>query len=399
MKKWTSSWRYAPIDYGYEVGVFENITQISNFRNNLSGSGLRIRLNNLHSAEPMEITHGSLWLRDRFTGKKSPEYPLTLDGQTRLILPPDSAPFCDPIPCPVTWQDDIQIKLYFGAPTPIRCVCLTNAAQSWGSVHLTGDYAETEALGFTIKPKLVPGLAADPYRNQFAVGLWDISVETENDPCLVGLFGDSITHMSYFSDSLIDLLYTKYPGRCAVINAGISGNRVQKTHPVLESMPGRGAQFGIAGRDRFALHMLDGSVPDVVFLMEGVNDCSHSIVFGEPEVPTPAQIHAALLDVAAQAAAAGSQTVTSTIMPFGSFGAPWRDRVNDMRCQLNQLLRSDPPGGRLVDLDAVMRDPDRHDVMQAGMDLGDRVHPSWPGGKKMAASVAAALEGFFPGIF
>ena len=70
---------------------------------------------------------------------------------------------------------------------------------------------------------------------------------------------------------------------------------------------------------------------------------------------------------------------------------PWRDQVEGIRQEVNRLLREETPGDILVDLDAVMRDPDRPDVMQAGMHLGDGVHPGWPGGEKMARAVAEAM--------
>ena len=64
-----------------------------------------------------------------------------------------------------------------------------------------------QVLGFTVKSQLVPVLAADPYPSQFAAGVCEISVLTEDDTKLIGLFGDSITHMSYFSDQLTAILY------------------------------------------------------------------------------------------------------------------------------------------------------------------------------------------------
>ncbi len=391
MKRWTSSWRYVPVDYGYELGCYESTTQTATFRNNLEGTAVRVRLNNRYAEAPMEITHGSLWLRDRESGKLSRELPLTLNGETRLLLPPGEAPYCDPIPCPVSAREDFIVQLYFEKKTPIRCVCVTWAALSWGSTQKTGDFGKTDALGFTVKSKLMPGLSADPYPNQYVAGISDISVETENSPCLIGLFGDSITQMSYFSDSLIQLLYNKYPGQCAVINGGICGNRVQKSHPVIEMMPGKGAQFGISGIDRFRADLCGDGAPDMTFILEGVNDCSHSIVFREPDVPTARDIRDALANVADQAKAAGSRVVCSTIMPFGAWGEPWRDQVEGIRQEVNRLLREETPGDILVDLDAVMRDPDRPDVMQAGMHLGDGVHPGWPGGEKMARAVAEAM--------
>ena len=36
MAKWIPSWRYVPIDFNQELGVLENITQKSVFRNNIA---------------------------------------------------------------------------------------------------------------------------------------------------------------------------------------------------------------------------------------------------------------------------------------------------------------------------------------------------------------------------
>lgn len=388
MSKWIPSWRYVPIDYNQQVGVFENITQKSVFRNNLNGEKLRVRLNNLYSDEEMKITHGAIALRNRVTGKLSPRMKLTLNGSEELAIPANTSAYTDEISCPVSCQEDFILWLYFGEKTVLRSVCTTSTWQSWQSVQQTGDYAATDALGFTIKPQLVPVLAMDPYPNHFVAGVCEISVLAEDDAKLIGLFGDSITHMSYFSDPLIAILYDRFPGKCAVINGGISGNRIQKSHPAPKGFPGEGHQFGIAGKDRFQADLYNGAKPDYVFIMEGVNDCSHSIVFGEPDVPTAKDIFDALCNVVDQGKTLGSTVYVTTITPFGAFGDAWRDRVEGIRCEYNDLIRTRNNADGWIDLDAVLRDPDDPHRMQDGMNLGDGVHPNWQGGTKMAQAVA-----------
>lgn len=81
MSKWIPSWRYVPIDYNQEVGVFENITQRSVFLNNLAGDRVRVRFNNLYSDEPMRIDHAAIAVRNRVTGKLSARCPVTLAGE------------------------------------------------------------------------------------------------------------------------------------------------------------------------------------------------------------------------------------------------------------------------------------------------------------------------------
>lgn len=391
MGKWLPSWQYVPIDYNRQVGVFENITQKSLFTNNLSGEKIRVRLNNLYSDAPMHIRHGAIALRNRVTGRLSERMALKLNGAENLVIPAGAAVYSDEISYPLSWQEDFILWLYFEEKTEIRSVCTTSTWRSWQSVQFTGNFHETDALGFTVKPQLVPVLAMDPYPNQFAAGVCEISVYTQEDSRLIGLFGDSITHMSYFSDPLTAMLYERFPGKCAVINGGISGNRIQKTHPSPKGFPGEGHQFGIAGKDRFRADLYSCAPPDAVFILEGVNDCSHSIVFGEPEVPTAEVIFEALLDVVRQGQRLGSRVYVSTITPFGAFGDAWREQVEGIRCAYNDLIRRGKIGDGWIDLDAVLRDPDDPHRMQEGMHLGDGVHPNWAGGTKMAKAVAEQL--------
>ena len=391
MGKWLPSWQYVPIDYNQQVGVFENITQKSLFTNNLSGEKIRVRLNNLYSDAPMHIRHGAIALRNRVTGRLSERMALKLNGAENLVIPAGAAIYSDEISYPLSWQEDFILWLYFEEKTVIRSVCTTSTWRSWQSVQFTGNFYETDALGFTVKPQLVPVLAMDPYPNQFAAGVCEISVYTQEDSRLIGLFGDSITHMSYFSDPLTAMLYERFPGKCAVINGGISGNRIQKTHPSPKGFPGEGHQFGIAGKDRFQADLYSCAPPDAVFILEGVNDCSHSIVFGEPEVPTAEDIFEALLDVVRQGQRLGSRVYVSTITPFGAFGDAWREQVEGIRCAYNDLIRRGKIGDGWIDLDAVLRDPDDPHRMQEGMHLGDGVHPNWAGGTKMAKAVAEQL--------
>ena len=395
MKKWVPSWRYVPIDYNQQVGVFEDISQKSLFTNNLNGEKIRIRLNNLYSDVPMRIEHMTVALRNRISGRLSQRIPVTLNGSEQLEIGANSWVYSDEISRQVSWEEDFVVCTYFKERTEIRSVCTTSTAYSWQSVTLKGNFYETEALGFTVKPQLTPVLAMDPYPNQYVVGLCEISVLTGENPVLIGMFGDSITHMSYYSDSLMALLYRRFPGKCALVNAGIGGNRIQKSFPCFKGMPGEGHQFGIAGKDRIRQDLFDGAAPDIVLILEGVNDCSHSIVFGEPEVPEAEDIYVALRDTVFQAQAMGSKVLVSTVTPFGAFGDPWRDRAEEIRCAYNDLIRERHPGDDWIDLDAVMRDPEDPHRMQEGMHLGDGVHPNWAGGEKMARAVAG--KWFLPG--
>ena len=301
MSKWIPTWHCVPIDYNLDAATFRDITQRCVFTNNLRGDKIRLRFSNLYNDKPMVMDHVAVQACNRVTGELSPRALVTLGGSERIEVAPNSQPFSDEIPLSVTPQDDLLVWQYFGQETVARSVCTTSTWKSWQCTQHTGNFYETEALGFTIKSQLAPALAADPTPSQFLVGLSQLDVLTDDGVQLIGLFGDSITQMSYFSDSLMELLYDRFPGQYAVVNGGIAGNRIQKTFPDAKDFPGGGHQFGIAGRDRFLQDLYDGMTPDIVFVMEGVNDCSHSLVFQEPDVPTAQDIFDALAQVVAMA--------------------------------------------------------------------------------------------------
>lgn len=390
MSKWIPTWHCVPIDYNLDAATFRDITQRCVFTNNLRGDKIRLRFSNLYNDKPMVMDHVAVQACNRVTGELSPRALVTLGGSERIEVAPNSQPFSDEIPLSVTPQDDLLVWQYFGQETVASSVCTTSTWKSWQCTQHTGNFYETEALGFTIKSQLAPALAADPTPSQFLVGLSQLDVLTDDGVQLIGLFGDSITQMSYFSDSLMELLYDRFPGQYAVVNGGIAGNRIQKTFPDAKDFPGGGHQFGIAGRDRFLQDLYDGMTPDIVFVMEGVNDCSHSLVFQEPDVPTAQDIFDALAQVVAMAHQRGSKVYLSTISPFGAFGDAWRDQAEALRCGYNDLIRASTIAEKVVDLDAVVRDPQDPHRMRANLHLGDGVHPNWKGGARMARAVLDA---------
>ena len=393
MSKWIPAWRYVPIDYNQDVAIFENITQKCLFTNNLSGTALRLRLSNPYSGTPFTVTHTAVTLRNRVTGVSSPAYSITLNGREAITVPARSEIYTDILSCPISWEDDILVSMYFKDRTVFRSVCTTATGYAWQVSHHTGNFHETDALGHTIKSQITPVLSNEPHPLQFAAGISEVAVLNEDGAQLVGLFGDSITHMSFVSDPFLRMLYERFPGKFSVINGGIAGNRVQKSYPVLDDFPGGGHQFGIAGKDRFQMDMYNGAQPDIVFIMEGINDCSHSIVFGEETVPSSQDIFDALCDVAAQARANGSKVYITTITPFGAFGESWRPAAEALRQGCNALIRKGTVGDDWIDLDAIMRSPSDMHRMQDGMHLGDGVHPNWHGGSKMARAI---LDKWFP---
>ena len=95
MSKWIPSWRYVPINYNHDMGVFQDITQRAVITNNLNGSQLRLRFNNLYHTEPMVIDHAAVALYNRETGNVTGFHPVTLGGSERIVVPADTRQYSD----------------------------------------------------------------------------------------------------------------------------------------------------------------------------------------------------------------------------------------------------------------------------------------------------------------
>ncbi len=385
MTKWIPSWHSVPINFHQGIGTLHNTVQRSTHVNNLNGSKIRLRFNNRYSPDEMHIEHVSAATRNRITGKLSAPVDVLLNGNRKIVLAPDADPYSDETALAVTADDDIAVTLYFSEETVIRSVCLTYAKETWQPFHYTGSDDDPDNLVLISEAKAAPGLGSDQNPNAFAAGISEIAVLCEDDTKLIAIFGDSITHMSYYADPLTLALYKKFPGKCAVVNGGISGNQISRDHMKVP-IPGGGARFGSAGRDRIEKDLYDGLCPDIAFILEGANDTSASMIAGKPS-PTAAEIYEALCSAVSTAKKHGSTVYVSTVMPVGYFNMPWKAPSEEIRVEYNRLIREGGSWDDMIDLDMIMRDPDDPGRIQEGMHLGDYLHPGPLGGKKMAEAI------------
>jgi lysophospholipase L1-like esterase len=139
------------------------------------------------------------------------------------------------------------------------------------------------------------------------------------------------------------------------------------------------AFFGVS-----ALHRLDADVltqPGVsaVIVFEGVNDLSAS------NVPAP-QLIAGLQQMTDRVHAAHLPVIGATITPCGGYpvcGA----QVQEQRHLVNDWIRTSGAYEAVLDFDSVVRDPAKPDVLQAGFDSGDHLHPNAAAYHAMADSI------------
>jgi lysophospholipase L1-like esterase len=232
---------------------------------------------------------------------------------------------------------------------------------------------------FTVKPFVSVAPAAASYR----AFLSEVDVETTKRPVIVTL-GDSITDgfgsatgtNHRWPDLLAERFAAGGPAAPAVVNAGISGNRILGA----PSPPFRGDD-ALARFDRDVL-----SVPGVthVIMLEGINDISG----GGPSAET---LIMGYRQIIMRAHAHGLKVLGATLTPF--LGAPHiiDPAYEAVREKLNDWIRHSGAFDGMIDFDAAVRDPKAPNQMRAELQSGDWLHPNDDGYRAMAYAIDLRL--------
>jgi lysophospholipase L1-like esterase len=166
----------------------------------------------------------------------------------------------------------------------------------------------------------------------------------------------------------------------AVINMGISGNRVLK----------EGA--GSSALARFDRDVLSRPGAKWVVLLEGINDISFSSIPGLPasEKVSAADIITGYRLLIGRAHLHGLAIIGCTLTAFEGVPTFTQDGEK-MRQEVNRWIRESGEFDAVVDLDAATRDPAAPTKLLAAYDSGDHIHPNDAGNKAMAEAIDLKL--------
>lgn len=359
---------HVPVDVA--TAQIRNTTVRQLVRVSAAGSRLRLRFSNEDSAEPLTLgaVHIGLAGADG-TVVAGTDHVVTVDGQSAVVLPAGAPVLSDPIDLPTKALDRLYISVLVPGPMSLR------AARS------LFDYVAGTAGDFTAAATL-------PEVRLMRVPVLVTLVESQptSATSVLVTLGDSITEGAASTANAFrgwpDRLAERLAGHhWAVVNAGISGNRLLRY-----------------GAGPSALERLDRdvlSVPGIkaLIVMEGINDIGRGLGAPNSTEPVTAEaLEAADKQIIARAHEHHIRVIGATLTPYqgASYASPAGETVREA---LNAWIKTSGAFDAVIDFAPVVADPADPLAFAHAYNDRDHLHPNDAGYKAMADSVNLAVLG------
>lgn len=370
--QWVGSWATAPhaaARTGLSQDGFENQTIRMSIRASVGGTAARIRLSNVFGLKPLvigDVTIGLPVAKDGAEVRPETLHDVTFGGRRSVTVQKGAERLSDEIPMTVPALATLIVSIWLPiatGPTTFHTVSRATSYLSKGNHTADGIAATYSPISI---PNPIPGKTDSPWF--FLSGLDVRSAKAHGS---VVVFGDSI------SDGFQSTLRAdhRWPDRLAerlaklpadrhapgVLNQGMSGNSLGHQAPFVP-------QLGPNALARLHRDLIGQTGVRTAVIEIGINDL---LIFND----NSGAIVGELRQVIDQAHASDIKVVVCTLMPWEGW-ATWTEDRDKVRLAVNDYLRSSPDIDTLVDLDALMRDPDEPDHLKRKYDSGDHVHPN-----------------------
>lgn len=372
---WATSW-FAPAqpawqgDFVLPLGMpqqLQDVTLRQHLRVSLGGERIRLMLSNEYGRAPLRVARTHVGLEGAAGGGTY----ATFQGAPEVVVAAGAKALSDPLALPVAPGTRLTVDLYLRE-----------------RAHLSGFHWEARDQSL-----LLPGNAAgrstpgssDDNKLATRAFLSAVLVETSSEPVAVVALGDSITDGNgatpgadqRWPDHLARQLA---PYGVAVLNAGISGNRLLRDG------------MGESALARFERDVLQHRGVRTVIVMLGTNDIGWPGAAFAPheKLPDATAITDGLRQLVAQAHVRGVRVVGATITPFeGALkGTPleghYSPRKESLRQAVNDWIRHAGVFDAVVDFDRLLRDTSHPTRLRPQFDSGDHLHPNDAGYQAMA---------------
>jgi len=337
----------------------------------VGGDSVRVRLSNVHGNQPITIGAASIALQSEGSAIQSGTASTMLfAGQSSVSIPKGAVVFSDPLNYGVPARSNLSISLYL----PEDSGFLTAHALSNQINYVSGSGDHTGAQDFSMKTET----SAWPL-------LTAIDVLNAESSAIVTV-GDSITDgwgstasanqrwPNHFARRLFSEGATE---KFAVVNAGISGNRVTNEGNSL---------FGQNLQARFERDVLALSNVSHMVLMEGINDIGMS---PSGNLVSAQEVINGYRQVIARAHAKGIKVIGATLTPYEG-AAYFTAEGESVRQEVNAFIRDGGEFDGVIDFESAVQDPANPSRIRPEF-TEDKLHPNDAGYAAMAQIVELGL--------
>jgi lysophospholipase L1-like esterase len=299
---------------------------------------------------------------------------LTFGGETSIAIAAGAKVLSDPVELTVDDEEDLAVSLYVSENTGGS----TSHDLAWQTSYISsGDQtveADMDVDSTTTSWFWLTGIEVLAHRNTFAVVTFGDSI---TEGCCD--FSNVDTNTRY-PDELARRLLARYKGKVAVLNEGISGNRILNDF------------FGPNAQVQLDPDVLTQSGVTHVILLEGINDIGFG-AFNPAFAVDANEIIAGYKQIIERAHAMGLKILFGTLLPYYEAGY-FSEAGEAKRQAVNEWIRTSNLHDGVVDFDEAMRDPSQpgpYPSLLPAYDSGDNLHPSAAGYAAMAEAVDLKL--------
>ncbi len=369
---WVTTWTTSPSTLpasGPATDILSNQTVRLITQASVSGSYLRIRLSNVHGDQPLHIGKISIALQAEGAAiVEGSNRTIRFSGQEDIIIPIGATVISDSINFYVPQVGNLALSLYL----PQDSGFITTHALANQTSYISSNGDQTDSTRLSVKEET----SGWPFLTAIDV------LPSEQTSAIVAL-GDSITDGWGSTDSANQRWPNQFAYRLyqddnikdfAVINAGISGNRVTTE---------ASARFGQNLQARFERDVLALSNVSHIVLLEGINDIGMS---PDRESPISAEeIIAGYRQIITRAHAGGIKIIGATLLPYEGAGY-YSEAGNRVRMAVNNFIRESGEFDGVIEFDKAVQDPANPNRIRADF-TEDNLHPNDIGYAAMAAII------------
>ncbi|MFW6763191.1 SGNH/GDSL hydrolase family protein [Acinetobacter pittii] len=376
--QWVTTWAASPQKVWNKDFVFptnipdqisnQTIKQISQI--SLGGEAVRLVFTNQYGDQPLYIDKTTVGLVKEQSLKAKSAYPVYFSGKLKAQILPGKQLISDPIQLPVPNHSQLMVNTFIEKPTTFKTFHWDAKQTSW---LITGNQTanlNTPSSAKTTTARLL---------------LSAVEVKPKRKAHVVAVIGDSITDgatatldaNTRWTDFLAKRLS---PHQVAVINSGISGNRL-----LTDGM-------GDSALKRLNSEVFQYSGVKTLIVLVGINDISWPSTAFAPkqQIPSFETLTEGYKRVVDEAHRQGIQVIGATLLPFSGAlpNTPldnyYQPNKDELRQRINHWMRTSKTFDGVLDLEQGLKDSKHSDRLNPIYDSGDHLHPNDRGNQQMA---------------